>query len=53
MAAWNWRMYARLDAKLDAMRGDVATVKERLAGVEATLALLVKGLRIEIRETES
>ena len=48
MAAWNWRMYARLDA----MRGDVAIVKERLAGVEATLALLVKGLRIEIRETE-
>ncbi len=49
MAAWNWRMYARLDT----MRGDTATVKERLTGVEATLALLVKGLRIEIRETES
>ena len=44
MAAWNWRLYARLDAKLDTVRGDVATVKERLAGVEATLALLVKGL---------
>ena len=52
-AAWNWRMYARLAAKLDAMRGDLATVKERLAGVEATLVLLDKGLRIEIRETES
>jgi len=48
MAARNWRMYARLDA----MRDGVAIVKERLAGVEAKLALLVKGLRIEIRETE-
>ena len=49
MVAWNWRLYARLDAKLNAMRGDMATVKERLAGVEATLALLVKGLEPSIR----
>ena len=41
-----------LDAKLDTMCGDVAAVKERLADVEATLALLVKGLRTESRETE-
>lgn len=52
MAAWNWCLYARLAVKLDTLRGDVATVKERLAGVEATLALLVEGLRTEIRETE-
>ena len=35
-------------ARIDALQSGVATIKERLARVEATLALLVKGLHIEI-----
>ena len=48
MAAWNWRFYGCVDA----LRGDAATVRERLAGVNAPLVLLVKDWRIEIRGTE-
>lgn len=33
----------------NSLRQEVATVRERLAGVETTLNLLVKGLRIEIQ----
>lgn len=40
----HWRTLARLDALHDCL----ANVEQRLAAVEATLALLVKGLHIEV-----
>ena len=40
----HWRTLARLDALNDR----IANVEQRLAAVEATLALLVKGLHIEV-----
>ena len=55
----NWRMYvvlradnaamrSELDAKIGALQADVSGVKERLAAVETTLGLLIKGLHIEV-----
>ena len=41
-------MRSDLDAKIGALQADVSGVKERLAGVETTLALLIKGLHIEV-----
>lgn len=38
----------RLEAQLEHLAGDVASGKERLTAVETTLALLVKGLHIEV-----
>ena len=40
----HWRTLTRIDT----LQSEVATVKERLAAVEATLNLIVKGLHIEV-----
>ena len=42
-----------LDARLDSVQTDIAGIKERLAAVEATMDLLVKGLHIEIQGRET
>ena len=44
----HWRTLARIDALNDRMNDRIANVEQRLAAVEATLALLVKGLHIEV-----
>ena len=44
----HWRMYDSLSKRLDVVQADMANMKERLAAVEATLALLVKGLHVEV-----
>ena len=41
-------MRSDLDAKIGALQADVSGVKERLAAVETTLGLLIKGLHIEV-----
>ena len=41
-------MRGDLDAKIGALQADVSGVKERLAAVETTLGLLIKGLHIEV-----
>lgn len=46
--ALGWRVYSRIDARLDALNDRIGGVEQRLAAVEATLALLVKGLHIEV-----
>lgn len=33
-----WRVYARLDARLDILRGGMSAVKERLARIEGWIA---------------
>ena len=40
--ALGWNMYSTL-------RADVSDVKERLSALEATVGLIVQGLRIEVR----
>ena len=52
----NWRMYATLRqdvrvlaGRLDVLQVEVAGVKERLAGLESTVNLIVQGLHIEVR----
>ena len=40
----HWRTLARIDV----LQSGTATVKERLTAVEATLALIVKGLHIKV-----
>ena len=42
------RMETRLDGRLEALTADVASFDKRLAAVETTLDLLVKGLHIEV-----
>lgn len=44
-----WRTLSRIEARIDALQAEVANIKKRLAAVEATLALLVKGLHIEVK----
>lgn len=41
-------MRSDLDTKIGALQADVSGVKERLAAVETTLGLLIKGLHIEV-----
>lgn len=50
-----WRFDTRFNslARLDGIQADIAGIKERLAAVEATLGLLVKGLHIEIQGRET
>ena len=43
-----WRMLAQINGRIDALQSEVASLKERMARVEATLDLIVKGLHIEI-----
>lgn len=43
----------RLEERLDGVQTDMAGIKERLAAVEATLGLLVKGLHIDIQGRET
>ena len=38
MAAWNWRMYARLDAKLDTIKDRIGNLEQRLARIEGWIA---------------
>ena len=49
---FGWRVYASLRRDIDGLRKDIdaqaVDTKERLARVEATLELLVKGLHVEI-----
>lgn len=45
LLAFGWRVYTSLRRDIDGLRVDT---KERLARVETTLELLVKGLHIEI-----
>ena len=45
--------FSRLETRLDGMQTEIAGIKERLAAVEATLDLLVKGLHIEIQGREN
>ena len=45
LLAFGWRVYTSLRRDIDGLRVDM---KERLARVEVTLELLVKGLHIEI-----
>ncbi len=45
LLAFGWRVYTSLRRDLDRLRTDTT---ERLARVEATLDLLVRGLHIEI-----
>lgn len=42
----------RLETRLDTVADDVASGKERLTAVETTLALLIKGLHIEVSGRE-
>ena len=44
---------SRLEARLDGVQTGIAGIKERLSAVEATLALLVKGLHIDIQGRET
>ena len=44
LSGLHWRTLTRIDA----LQSEMATVRERLAAVEATLALIVKGLHIEV-----
>ena len=52
LLAFGWRVYTSLRRDIDGLRRDIAgwwvDTKERLARVETTLELLVKGLYIEI-----
>lgn len=52
LLAFGWRVYTSLRRDLDGLRRDIdglrVDTKERLARVETTLELLVKGLHIEI-----
>ena len=63
VVGFNWRMLNglrqevgsrldRIETRLDALTGDVASVKERLAAVETTLNLLIRGLHIEVSGRE-
>ena len=63
LLAFGWRVYTSLRRDNETLRQDNETLrrdidglrvdtKERLARVEATLELLVKGLHIEIRGSE-
>ncbi|MDE0207558.1 MAG: hypothetical protein OXP66_16215 [Candidatus Tectomicrobia bacterium] len=45
LLAFGWRVYASLRRDIDRLRSDTT---ERLARVEATLDLLVRGLHIEV-----
>lgn len=45
LLAFGWRVYASLRRDIDRLRTDTT---ERLARVEATLDLLVRGLHIEV-----
>jgi len=45
LLAFGWRVYTSLRRDIDRLRSDTT---ERLARVEATLDLLVRGLHIEI-----
>lgn len=58
LLAFGWRVYTSLRRDnetlrrdIDGLRLDTVDTKERLARVEATLELLVKGLHIEIRSS--
>lgn len=56
LLAFGWRVYTSLRRDNETLRRDIdglrVDTKERLARVEATLELLVKGLHIEIRSSE-
>ncbi len=59
LAGLVWRLHTqtdrrldRLEARLDGLAQDVANVKERLTAVETTLALLIRGLHIEVSGRE-
>ena len=56
LLAFGWRVYTSLRRDNETLRRDIdglrVDTKERLARVEATLELLVKGLHIEIRGSE-
>lgn len=56
LLAFGWRVYTSLRRDNETLRRDIDSLrvetKERLARVEATLELLVKGLHIEIRSSE-
>ena len=59
LLAFGWRVYTSLRRDnemlrrdIDGLRVDMADTKERLARVETTLELLVKGLHVEIRSSE-
>ena len=56
LLASGWRVYTSLRRDNETLRRDIDSLrvetKERLARVEATLELLVKGLHIEIRSSE-
>ena len=45
-----WRAFESLRRDNEGLRGEIAAIKERLARVEATLELLVKGLHIETQD---
>jgi len=45
LLAFGWRVYASLRRDIDRLRSDTT---ERLARVEATLDLLIRGLHIEV-----
>lgn len=47
-AALGWRGGSRVDARLDALNDRIGGVGQRLTAVGTTLALLVKGLHIEV-----
>ena len=42
-------MYALLQRDLTGLRGDVSSVKERLAAVEAKVDILIQGLHIQVQ----
>ena len=44
--------FDHLDTRFDRMADDLTTVKERLTAVETTVALLIKGLHIEVSGRE-
>ena len=48
LLAFGWRVYTSLRRDIDGLRRDIDGLKERLARVETTLELLVKGLHVEI-----